>query len=152
MSDRFFRIGVVFAVIAAGLAIHAADGQNAQAPAAGLLPPESNAWFNFEPAKDDFTPTILDCSPRIEAPAGRHGFVTVKGDKFVFEDGTPARFWGAQTGSLRDDPDYSARRMRRQGLNLIRQHGNMATPAAWMPPLPDWAKTASTWPWTSTTR
>ena len=29
-----------------------------------------------------------------EKPAGKHGFCKVKGDKFEFEDGTPARFWG----------------------------------------------------------
>lgn len=30
----------------------------------------------------------------LDAPAGKHGFVKVAGDRFVFEDGTPARFWG----------------------------------------------------------
>ena len=99
------------------------------AGAIAQLPPESDAWFDFEPAVDDFGPTILDCSQWIEAPTGKHAFVTVKGDRFVFEDGTPVRFWGSQTGFRRDDPDYSARRMRRQGINLIRQHGNLNDPA-----------------------
>jgi hypothetical protein len=95
-----------------------------------FMPGDDNdaAWFEFQPAVDDFGPTILDCSEFIEAPAGRHGFVTVKGDDFVFEDGTPVRFWGSQTGSRRDDPEYSAKRMRRQGINLIRQHGNLSRP------------------------
>lgn len=89
---------------------------------------DDSTWFVFEPAKDDFRPTILDCSEYIEAPAGNHGFVTVDGDNFVFEDGTPVRFWGTQTGALRDNPEYSARRMRRQGINLVRQHGNINRP------------------------
>ncbi|MBN1199998.1 MAG: beta-galactosidase [Bacteroidales bacterium] len=87
-----------------------------------------SAWFQFTPAVDDFGPTILDCSEFIEAPTGRHGFVTVKGENFIFEDGTPVRFWGSQTGARRDNPEYSAKRMRRQGINLVRQHGNLSRP------------------------
>ena len=30
-----------------------------------------------------------------DRPAGRHGLVKVDSDRLVFEDGTPARFWGA---------------------------------------------------------
>ena len=130
MNHQLDKIGAILAVLGVGLAMCAADPAvlSAQTPSGTPLPPESNAWFNFEPAKDDFSPTILDCSRWIEAPTSKHGFVTVKGEKFVFEDGTPVRFWGSQTGALRDDPDYSARRMRRQGLNLIRQHGNISNP------------------------
>ncbi len=87
---------------------------------------ESNSkWFPLELAKDDFGPTVLDCSKWIEAPTGKHGFVTVKGDNFVFEDGTAVRFWGAQMGGGRDREklDYTIRRMRRQGLNITRMHG-----------------------------
>ena len=82
-------------------------------------------WFEFRPGRDDFAPTALDCSRFIEAPTGRHGFVGVRGDGFAFEDGTPARFWGAQIhlGSTKEDIDYVARRLRRQGINIVRRHG-----------------------------
>jgi hypothetical protein len=82
-------------------------------------------FFAMEPAKDDFGPTVLDCSRLIEAPTGKHGFVTVKGENFVFEDGTPVRFWGAQMGGGRDKEkiEYTIRRMRRQGINITRMHG-----------------------------
>jgi len=85
----------------------------------------SSNWFPIVPVKDDFGPTILDCSRWIEAPTGKHGFVTVKGDNFVFRDGTPVRFWGAQMGRGwdREKMDYALRRMRRQGLNITRMHG-----------------------------
>ena len=67
---------------------------------------------------------MLDCSRWVEAPTGKHGFVTVKGDRFVFEDGTPVRFFGAQIGSFsREQLDYAVRRMRRQGINITRMHG-----------------------------
>jgi hypothetical protein len=46
---------------------------------------EVRHWFAFRPARDDFQETILDCSRWVEAPTGRHGFVTAKGDRFVFE-------------------------------------------------------------------
>ncbi len=89
----------------------------------GAEPTGSN-WFAFEPVKDSFGPTVLDCSRWVEAPTGKHGFVTVKGDRFVFEDGTPVRFFGAQIGSFsRDQLDYAVRRMRRQGINITRLHG-----------------------------
>jgi len=81
-------------------------------------------WFALEPVKDSFGPTVLDCSRWVEAPTGKHGFVTVKGDRFVFEDGTPTRFWGAQMGGFsKEQIDYAVRRMRRQGINITRMHG-----------------------------
>jgi len=82
-------------------------------------------WFVFEAPEDDFAPTALDCSRFIEAPTGKHGFLQVKGDGFAFEDGTPARFWGAQFGGGRDaqELDYAVRRLRKLGINIVRQHG-----------------------------
>jgi hypothetical protein len=85
---------------------------------------EVRHWFAFRPARDDFQETILDCSRWVEAPTGRHGFVTATGDRFVFEDGTPVRFWGAQMNLWgKEQTDYVVRRMRRQGINITRLHG-----------------------------
>ena len=61
------------------------------------------------------------------APAGRHGFIKVEGDKMVFEDGTPALFWGVNFngGACFPDFDYSkkvASRLRKTGVNLVRFH------------------------------
>ena len=85
---------------------------------------EPRQWFPFRPARDEFGPTILDASRWVEAPTGKHGFVTVKGERFVFEDGTPVRFWGAQMGEWsKEQLDYAIRRMRRQGINITRLHG-----------------------------
>src|SRR5512136_1508292 len=84
----------------------------------------SGGWFPFRPMQDEFGATVLDCSRWIEAPTGRHGFVTVRGDRFVFEDGTPIRFWGAQIDLWKkEQADYAIRRMRKQGINITRQHG-----------------------------
>jgi hypothetical protein len=92
----------------------------------GLGVPSSaeSTWFPFEPVKDRFEASVLDGSRWVEAPTGKHGFVTAKGDRFVFEDGTPVRFFGAQIGSFsREQLDYAVRRMRRQGINITRMHG-----------------------------
>jgi Beta-galactosidase len=84
----------------------------------------SNQDFAFQTAKDDFKANILDVSRWIDAPTGKHGFLGRKGDQFVFEDGTPARFWGAQMNPLdKAQADYTVRRMRRQGINITRMHG-----------------------------
>ena len=85
---------------------------------------KESAWFPFEPVEDRFGPSVLDGTRWVEAPTGKHGFVTVKGDRFVFEDGTPVRFFGAQIGGFsKEQLDYAVRRMRRQGINLTRMHG-----------------------------
>jgi hypothetical protein len=35
----------------------------------------------------------------LHKPAGKHGFVQIEGDRFVFEDGTPIKFWGTNIAS-----------------------------------------------------
>lgn len=62
-----------------------------------------------------------------EKPAGKHGFLTVKGDNFVFEDGTLARFWGTNLngGAAFPEKDYApklARRLACYGCNIVRLH------------------------------
>ena len=46
------------------------------------------------PAYTDSMPVDISFVFADEKPAGKHGFVKVKGDDFYFEDGTLARFWG----------------------------------------------------------
>jgi hypothetical protein len=85
---------------------------------------EEQRTFTFERATDSFQPNVLDCSGFVEAPTGKHGFVTARGDRFVFEDGTTARFFGSQIGTFpKAQLDYTAKRMRRQGINITRLHG-----------------------------
>ena len=71
-----------------------------------------------------------------EAPAGKHGFLRADGQHFVFEDGTPARFWGTNFNSAANFPthEYSetvAKRLAMFGINLVRLHqldGEWSTP------------------------
>lgn len=62
-----------------------------------------------------------------EKPAGKHGFLMVDGDRFVFEDGTEARFWGTNFNSGLNFPpfDFSekiAKRLAKIGVNIVRFH------------------------------
>ncbi len=62
-----------------------------------------------------------------EKPAGKHGFLKAAGKKFIFEDGTPVRFWGTNINSgacfpPKEHAPKLARRLAMQGLNIVRFH------------------------------
>ena len=83
-------------------------------------------WIPF-PAYADAFPFDIRCAFGNEAPAGKHGFLTVNGDKFVFEDGTEAKFWGANFNSALCFPTHEyaeqvARRVAAAGVNIVRLH------------------------------
>lgn len=62
-----------------------------------------------------------------EKPAGKHGFLKVEGDRFIFEDGTEARFWGTNFNSAQNFPSHEhsekvAKRLAKIGVNIVRFH------------------------------
>ena len=71
-----------------------------------------------------------------EKPAGKYGFLKAEGDRFVFEDGTEARFWGTNFNSAQCFPSHDhsekvAKRLAKTGVNLVRFHqldGEWSTP------------------------
>ena len=78
--------------------------------------------FHWDDAPLDISPLFAD-----EVPAGKHGFLQSEGDKFVFEDGTNARFWGVLLNSSacfpsHKDADQVARRLAKFGINIVRLH------------------------------
>ena len=75
----------------------------------------------------DRSPVDLSFLNRNERPAGKHGFLKkTKNGRLIFEDGSPARFWGTNlTAYSLFDTDAAnsckqARRLSRLGFNLIR--------------------------------
>ena len=54
----------------------------------------------------DGMPIDLSILYEKDKPAGKHGFLMVQGDRFVFEDGTEARFWGTNFNSAQNFPSY----------------------------------------------
>jgi hypothetical protein len=75
----------------------------------------------------DDMPIDLSSLYEKDKPAGKHGFLTVQGDRFVFEDGTEARFWGTNFNSAQNFPSHEhsvkvARRLAKIGVNMVRFH------------------------------
>jgi hypothetical protein len=70
----------------------------------------------------------VDVSFLNDKPAGKHGQVKADGDRLVFEDGSPARFWGTnlQANALfqgkKEDVALQAKRLAALGYNLVRIH------------------------------
>ena len=62
-----------------------------------------------------------------EKPAGKHGFCQRKGDRFVFEDGTVAKFFGVICNGASCFPEHDhaekvANRLAQTGVNYVRFH------------------------------
>ena len=69
----------------------------------------------------------VDLSWLNDKPAGAHGFLRVRDGKLVFDDGTPARFWGVCASAAANFPtheqsDLIAARMAKFGVNIVRTH------------------------------
>jgi Cellulase (glycosyl hydrolase family 5) len=99
-------------------------------------PVDHKKWF---PAALDpeAAPVDLSFLNRDDRPAGRRGFVRADGDRLVFADGTPARFWGTNLAgyalfpqtfrepeirAYRKEIARQAHRMAQLGYNLVRIH------------------------------
>ena len=79
------------------------------------------------PAFAEFAPLDISFLFEDEKPAGKHGFLKAEGDRFVFEDGTPVRFWGTNLngGACFPEKDYApklAKRIASYGCNMVRLH------------------------------
>lgn len=82
---------------------------------------------NWVPFSLDWDKAPVDLSFLLDPPAGKHGFLGIKNNRFVFEDGTEIRFWGiAMTGSAcfppHDRAPRIASRLSKFGINLVRFH------------------------------
>lgn len=85
-----------------------------------------SAYIPF-PAYYDDAPLDLSFVYKNEKPAGRHGFLKAEGASFVFEDGTPGRFWGTNFNGGANFPEFgcsekTARRLAKIGVNIVRFH------------------------------
>lgn len=74
------------------------------------------------------SPIDLSFLNKDDIPAGKRGFIKRKGDELFFEDGQPAKFWGANIQAYTlfktsdDDIKKHAQRIAKLGFNLIRIH------------------------------
>ncbi len=87
---------------------------------------DTSDWFALEP-DDDFSESVIDMRHWLDAPAGKHGIVQMQGNQFVFEDGTPVKFWGVNIASGRvfaekDVAEQWAMYLAKYGVNAVRFH------------------------------
>ncbi len=91
--------------------------------------PEGEDWFPFPMDWRDGGPSPIDVTRYLPVEkTGAHGFLTVRGGRFVFEDRTPARFWATNIHShsaaypTKEQARSFARRLARLGVNMVRVH------------------------------
>ncbi|MBP3361920.1 MAG: hypothetical protein J6N52_13770 [Clostridia bacterium] len=83
-------------------------------------------WYEYKPEDvEKIENSPIDFSFLIDAPAGKHGRVSSNGEKLKFENGTEAKFWGADISGEACFPEKSeavkvAKRIAQMGVNLIR--------------------------------
>ncbi|MFO7956862.1 MAG: hypothetical protein R6X33_07150 [Candidatus Brocadiia bacterium] len=97
-------------------------------------PTETDNWVE---GALDWNASPVDLSWLNHRPAGKHGFLQVDGDDFVFEDDTPARFWAGNIAAYaifsdKETMPAQARRIARMGFNLMRIHHHDST--GWVSP------------------
>ncbi|MBN1480140.1 hypothetical protein EH223_19465 [candidate division KSB1 bacterium] len=54
---------------------------------------ELKSWFPFSPQYKTAA-SLLGMADWLDAPAGKHGFLQIKNEKLLFEDGTLTKLWG----------------------------------------------------------
>lgn len=99
-----------------------------QRPSARKGESAADEWF---PVTADVDPlsaeSVIDMSQLVDAPAGKHGFLTADGDDLRFENrAEPVKFWalGSNLGGTRrvEEMVQRAKWYRKHGVNLLRQH------------------------------
>ncbi len=90
---------------------------------------DTSGWIplDFEKAGDFRPGSALGMEGWLERPAGGHGWLGMRGKDFVFEDGTPAKFWGINicgphAAPAREEADRWADRCAKHGVNYVRFH------------------------------
>ncbi len=91
-------------------------------------------FFPWEPGLDPFTETaLLDLGSLNEPIAGQSGFIKKDQDRFIRGDGEPIRFWAVNlsseiAGLNRQSVRYLARKLAKQGVNMVRYHSPLFNP------------------------
>lgn len=100
-------------------------GRVSPSPEERYGPADTKGWY-VDALRWDASPVDLSFLNAKESPAGIHGLLKADGNRVVFEDGTPARFWGANLcayalfSTPRENIARQAHRMAQLGYNLMR--------------------------------
>jgi hypothetical protein len=82
-------------------------------------------WYTWAPTNDS-GPSAIGMEDWLDKPAGKHGVLHMKDDAFVFDDGTPVKFWATlrdATSKDKADADTVAATFGKYGINLTRLFG-----------------------------
>jgi lysophospholipase L1-like esterase len=119
MKEKIISIGLALSIALSGTSAFA-----------GMYTEKADMsdWFVWQ--NPDFSQrqgSVTDASFLLDAPAGKHGFASAKGEDIYFEDGTRARFWGITVGRESVCPTVSqtdelVNRIAQSGYNLVRLH------------------------------
>lgn len=90
-------------------------------------PTDEGEWYELGGKNATSGSHYVDWSSLLDAPAGKHGFLKSKDGHLIFEDGTPAKFWGTTLCDEnvfveKDKADSLASRLSKMGCNIIRLH------------------------------
>ena len=93
---------------------------------------DGKKWLTYDPPIGLSKTGALDFSWLNDGPVGNHGHVLVKDGHFVFEDGTPVKFFGANLGFEMARPDKKVAEvvsedLYRSGANIARIHATDCT-------------------------
>jgi len=86
---------------------------------------DTSDWFLYR-GKQDFRPgSAIGMEDWLDRPAGRHGYAQIDGNRLVFEDGTPVKFWGtniswADMARPEDEVTRYADKLAKHGANIVR--------------------------------
>lgn len=88
--------------------------------------PAGTEWFQFSPS-NTYEPGIIGMNTWLDAPAGKHGFVQIEGEKLMFQNAEPVKFWGTNICSRLpfsepERADSFAAFMAKYGINAVRFH------------------------------
>ena len=88
---------------------------------------DGKKWLAYDPPIGLSKTGALDFSWLNDGPVGKHGHVTTKDGHFIFEDGTPVKFFGVNLGFEVARPDKKvaevvAEDLYRSGANMARIH------------------------------
>lgn len=87
---------------------------------------DTSAWFPFVP-ENAADPGIVGMNHWLDAPAGKYGFVQIKDEQLVFENGLPVKFWGTNICSrmpfvIEEKADSFVNFLSKWGVNAVRFH------------------------------
>ncbi|MBI9070268.1 MAG: hypothetical protein JEY94_01635 [Melioribacteraceae bacterium] len=87
---------------------------------------ETSDWFEFNPPVN-YSDSRITMNNWLDAPAGKHGFLEMKNDELVFEDGEKIKFWGVNICSARpytthEEVDQWVKTLAAFGINGVRFH------------------------------